>query len=131
MKNMKRNTSGDVSIMQTYKEEIQLNGRDGAVVNAVASIHPERDAQIPERVLDELWKIIKAVNLEGAVTIASLNAVTSSTMTPQLVTSRIIHVELEFYCPLYPGEDVFPSESLYPGGSRVIVHIRYKQVGED
>jgi len=117
--------------MQTYKEEIQLNGRDGAVVNAVASIHPERDAQIPERVLDELWKIIKAVNLEGAVTIASLNAVTSSTMTPQLVTSRIIHVELEFYCPLYPGEDVFPSESLYAGGSRVIVHIRYKQVGED
>ena len=52
-------------------------------------------------------------------------------MTPQLVTSRIKEVELEFYCPLYPGEDVFPSESLYPTGTRVIVHIRIKQVGED
>ena len=123
--------SGDDSIMHVYEEEIQLNGRDGTVVNAVASIHPERDAQIPDRVLDDLWKIIKAVNLEDAVTIASLKAATSSTMTPQLVTSRIIHVELEFYCPLYPGEDVFPSESLYPGGTRVIVHIRIKQVGED
>ncbi len=70
-------------------------------------------------------------NLEDAVTIASVTAATSSTMTPQLVTSRIIHVELEFYCPLHPGEDVFPSESLYPGGTRVIVHIRIKQVGED
>jgi len=117
--------------MHTYKEEIQLNGRNGDIVNAEASIHPEKDAQIPERVLDELWKIIKAINLEDAVTIASLEAAISSTMTPQLVTSRIIHVELEFYCPLYPGEDVFPSESLYPGGTRVIVHIRIKQVGED
>jgi hypothetical protein len=117
--------------MHTYEKEIQLNGRDGAVVNAEASIHPERDAQIPERVLDDLWKIIKAVNLEVAVTIASLEAAISSTMTPQLVTSRIKEVELEFYCPLYPGEDVFPSESLYPGGTRVIIHIRIKQVGED
>ena len=117
--------------MHTYKEEIQLNGRNGDIVNAEASIHPEKDAQIPDRVLDDLWKIIKAVNLEDAVTIASLNAATSSTMTPQLVTSRIIHVELEFYCPLYPGEDVSQSESLYPGGTRVIVHIRIKQVGED
>jgi hypothetical protein len=123
--------SGDVSIMHVYEEEIQLNGRDGAIVNAVASIHPEKDAQIPDRVLDDLWKIIKAVNLEDAVTIASVTAATSSTMTPQLVTSRIMHGELEFYCPLYPGEDVFPSESLYPGGTRVIVHIRIKQVGED
>jgi hypothetical protein len=123
--------SGDVSIMHVYEEEIQLNGRDGIVVNAVASIHPEKDAQIPERVLDDLWKIIKAVNLEDAVTIASLEAATSSTMTPQLVTRRIIEVQLEFYCPLYPGEDVFPSESLYPGGTRVFVHIRIKQVGED
>ena len=49
--------------MHVYEEEIQLNGRDGAVVNAVASIYPEKDAQIPERVLDDLWKIIKAVNL--------------------------------------------------------------------
>jgi len=118
-------------MMHVYEEEIQLNGRDCAVVNAVASIHPEGDAQIPERVLDELWQIIKAINLEDAVTIASLKAATSSTMTPQLVTSRIIHVELEFYCPLYPGEDVFPSESLYPDGTRGIVHIRIKQVGED
>jgi len=123
--------SGDGSMMHVYEEEIQLNGRDCAVVNAVASIHPEGDAQIPERVLDELWQIIKAINLEDAVTIASLKAATSSTMTPQLVTSRIIHVELEFYCPLYPGEDVFPSESLYPDGTRGIVHIRIKQVGED
>jgi hypothetical protein len=46
------------------------------------------------------------------------------------VFSRIIHVELEFYCPLYPGEDVFPSESLYPGGTRVIVHIRVKKLGK-
>jgi len=121
----------DVSRMHVYEEEIQLNGRDGAVVNAVASIHPEKDAQIPDRVLDDLWKIIKAVNLEDAVTIESVEAATSSTMSPQLVTNRIIHVELEFYCPLYPGEDVFPSESLYPGGTRVIVHIRIKQVGED
>jgi len=117
--------------MHVYEEEIQLNGRNGAVVNAVASIHPESDAQIPKRVLADLWKIIEAINLEDAVTIPSLNAAISSTMTPQLVTSRIIHVELEFYCLLYPGEDVFPSESLYPGGTRVIVHIRYKQVGED
>src|SRR5437868_10102552 len=102
--------SGDVSIMRLY-DEIQLNGRDGIVVNAEASIHPESDAQIPDQVLDELWKIIKAVNLEDAVTIASLNAATSSTLTPQLVTSRIMHVELEFYCPLYPGVDVFPSTS--------------------
>lgn len=123
--------SGDVSIMHVYEEEIQLNGRDGIVVNAVASIHPEKDAQIPDRVLDDLWKIIKTVNLEDAVTIVSVTAATSSTMAPQLVTSRIIHGELEFYCPLYPGEDVFPSESLYPGGTRVIVHIRIKQVGED
>jgi len=112
-------------------EEIQLNGRNGDVVNAEASIHPERDAQIPERVLDDLWKIIKAVNLEDAVTIPSLEAAISSTMTPQLVTSRIKEVALEFYCLLYPGEDVFPSESLYPGGTRAIVHIRIKQVGED
>ena len=49
--------------MEVYGPEIQLNGRDGAVVNAVASIHPEGDAQIPERVLDELWQIIKAINL--------------------------------------------------------------------
>ena len=117
--------------MHVYEEEIQLNGREGAVVNAVASIHPEKDAQIPERVLDDLWKIIKAVNLEDAVTIASLEAATSSTMTPQLVASRIIHAELEFYCPLYPGGDIYPSESLYPGGTLVIVHIRIKQVGED
>src|SRR5260221_9770538 len=122
--------SGDVSIMRLY-DEIQLNGRDGAVVNAVASIHPESDAQIPDRVLDDLWKIIKAVNLEDAVTIPSLNATISSTMTPQLVTSRIKEVELEFYCRLYPGEDVFPSTSLYVGGTRVFVHIRIKQVGED
>ena len=122
--------SGDVSIMRLY-DEIQLNGRDGTVVNAEASIHPESDAQIPDRVLDDLWKIIKDVNLEDAVTIPSLNAAISSTMTPQLVTSSIIHGELEFYCPLYPGEDVYPSESLYPGGTRVIVHIRIKQVGED
>ena len=117
--------------MHVYEEEIQLNGCDGTVVNAIASIHPERDAQIPDRVLDDLWKMIKAVNLEDAVTIASVEAATSSTMTPQLVTSRIIHAELEFYCPLYPGEDVFPSTSLYAGGTRVIVHIRIKQVGED
>jgi hypothetical protein len=56
--------------MFVYTEEIQLNGRDGVVVNAVASIHPESDAQIPERVLNDLWKVIKAVNLEDAVTIA-------------------------------------------------------------
>ena len=118
-------------MMPLYREELQLNGRDGTIVNAEASIHPERDAQIPKRVLDELWKIIEAVNLEDAITIPSLKAAISSTMTPQLVTSRIIEVELEFYCPLYPGEDVFPSESLYPGGTRVIVHIRIKQVGED
>ena len=117
--------------MRLFREEIQLKGRDGIVVNAEASIYPEGDAQIPKRVLNDLWKIIKAVNLEDAVTIASLKAATSSTMTPQLVTSRIIHVELEFYCPLYPGEDVFPSESLYPGGTRAIVHIRIKQVGDD
>ena len=117
--------------MHTYKEENQLNGCNGDIVNAEASIHPEKDAQIPERVLDDLWKIINAINLEDAVTIASLEASISSTMAPQLVTSRIIHVELEFYCPLYPGEDVFPSESLYPGGTRVTVHIRIKQVGED
>ncbi len=116
--------------MRLY-DEIQLNGRDGNVVNAKVSIHPESDAQVPERVLDDLWKIIKAVNLEDAVTIASLEAAMSSTMTPQLVTRRIKEAELEFYCPLYPGEDVFPSESLYPGGTRVIVHIRIKQVGED
>ncbi len=100
-------------------------------MNTEASIHPERDAQIPKRVLNDLWKIIKAVNLEDAITIASLNSAISSPMTPQLVASRIIHVELEFYCPLYPGENVFPSESLYPTGTRVIVHIRIKQVGED
>jgi hypothetical protein len=117
--------------MDLYEEEIQLNGRDGAVVNAVASIYPESDAQIPDRVLDDLWKIIKAVNLEDAVTIPSLNAAISSTMIPQLVTSRIKEMELEFYCPLYPGEDVFPSTSLYVGGTRVFVHIRIKQVGED
>jgi hypothetical protein len=117
--------------MHTYEKEIQLKGRDGAVVNAEASIHPERDAQVPERVLDDLWKIIKTVNLEDAVTIASLEAAMSSTMTPQLVNTRFKEVELEFYCPLYPGEDVFPSESLYPDGTRVIVHIRIKQVGED
>jgi len=117
--------------MHVYEEEIQLNGRDGAVVNAVASIHPENDAQIPKRVLDELWQIIKAVNLEDAVTIASVAAATSSAKNPQLVTSRVIHMELEFYCPFYPGEDVFPSESLYAGGAKVIVHIRLKQVGED
>lgn len=117
--------------MHVYEEEIQLNGRDGAVVNAVASIHPENDAQIPKRVLDELWQIISAVNLEDAVTIGSVTTATSSTKIPQLVRSRIFHVELEFYCPLYPGEDVFPSESLYPGGTKVIVHIRLKQVGED
>ncbi len=117
--------------MHTYEKEIQLKGRDGTVVNAEASIHPESDAQIPERVLDDLWKIIEAVNLEVDVTIPSLKAAISSTMTPQLVTSRIKEVELEFYCPLYPGEDVFPSESLYPDGTRVIVHIRIKQVGED
>ncbi len=123
--------SGDVSMLPLYKEEIQLKGRDGIVVNAEASIHPDRDAQIPKRVLDELWKIIEAVNLEDAITIPSLKAAISSTMIPQLVTIRIKEVELEFYCPLYPGEDVFPSESLYPGGTRVIVHIRIKQVGED
>lgn len=117
--------------MHLYEEEIQLNGRDGAVVNAIASIHPEKDAQLPNRVLEDLWKVIKAVNLEEAVTIASVEAATSSSMTPQLITKRIIHAELEFYCPLYPGEDVFPSESLYVGGTRVFVHIRYKQVGED
>ena len=116
--------------MQLYKE-IQLNGRDDTVVNAEASIHPDKDAQIPERVLDDLWKIIEAVNLEDAITIPSLKAALSPTKTPQLVTSRIKEVELEFYCPLYPGEDVFPNESLYPGGSQVIVHIRIKQVGED
>jgi hypothetical protein len=117
--------------MQTYEKEIQLNGRDGIIVNAEASIHPKEDAQIPERVLDDLWKIIEAVNLEDSITIPSLNAAISSPMTPQLVTSRIKEVELDFYCPLYPGEDVFPSESLYPTGTRVIVHIRIKQVGED
>jgi hypothetical protein len=116
--------------MELYKE-IQLKGQDGIVVNAEASIHPVEDAQIPERVLNDLWKIIKAVNLEDAITIPSLNAAISSTMTPQLVTSRIVKAELEFYCPLYPGERVFPSESLYPTGTRVIVHIRIKQVGED
>ncbi len=73
--------------MQLYKE-IQLNGRDDTVVNAEASIYPEKDAQIPERVLDDLWKIIETVNLEVAITIASLKAAISSTMTPQLVTSR-------------------------------------------
>ncbi len=112
--------------MPEYIKEIQLNGRDGTVVNAEASIYPQEDAQIPERVLDDLWKIIKAVNLEDAITIPSLNTAISSTMTPQLK-----EVELEFYCPLYPGKDVFPSESLYPTGTRVIVHIRIKQVGED
>ena len=117
--------------MRLYREEILLKGRDGIVVNAEASIYPEGDAQIPKRVLNDLWKIIKAVNLEDAITIASLNSAISSPMTPQLVASRIIHVELEFYCPLYPGENVFPSESLYPTGTRVIVHIRIKQVGED
>ena len=117
--------------MRLYREEIQLKGRDGIVVNAEASIYPEEDSQIPKRVLNDLWKIIKAVNLEDAVTIASVTAAICSTMTPQLVTSRIIHVELEFYCPLYPGEDVFPSTSLYVGGTRVFVHIRIKQVGED
>jgi hypothetical protein len=125
------NVSGGISRMHVYEEEIQLNGRDGAVVNAVASIHLEKDAQIPDRVLGELWKIIKAINLEEAVTIASAEAATSSTMTPRLVTSRIIHIELEFYCPLYPGEDVLSSESLYPGGTQATVHIRIKQVGED
>ncbi len=44
--------SGDVSLMHVYEKEIQLKGRDGIVVNAEASIHPERDAQIPKRVLD-------------------------------------------------------------------------------
>lgn len=117
--------------MHVHEEEIQSNGRDGSVVNAVASIHLVGDAQIPDRVLDELWKIIQAVNLEDAVTIASLEAATTSTMTPQIVTSRMIHVELEFYCPLYSGEGVYPSESFYPGGARVIVHIHFKQVGED
>jgi hypothetical protein len=117
--------------MHVYEKEIALKGQDGIVVNAEASIYPERDAQIPKRVLDDLWKIIEAVNLEDAITIPSLNAAISSPMTPQLVTSRIKEVELEFSCPLYPGEDVFPSESLYPGGTRVIVHIRIKQVGED
>ena len=117
--------------MQMYEEEIQLSGRNGDVVNAVASIHPAEDAQIPKRVLDELWHIISAVNLEDAVTIGSVTVATSSAKTPQLVTSRIFHVELEFYCPLYPGEDVFPSESLYSGDAKVIVHIRLKQVGED
>ena len=117
--------------MHTYKEEIQLYGRNGDIVNAEASIHPEKDAQIPERVLDDLWKIINVINLEDAVTIASLEASISSTVAPQLETSRIIHVELEFYCSLYPEEDVFPSENLYPDGTRVIVYIRIKQVGED
>jgi hypothetical protein len=64
--------------MHTYKEEIQLHGRNGDIVNAEASIHPDKDAQIPERVLDDLWKIIQAINLEDAVTIASLEAATSS-----------------------------------------------------
>lgn len=117
--------------MYAYEEEIQLDGRDGAVVNAIASVYPENDAQIPHRVLEELWKIIKAINLEEAITIASAEAATSLATTPRLVKSRIIHVELEFYCPLYPGEDVFPSESVYPGGTKVAVHIRVKQVGED
>ncbi len=123
--------SGDIPILHVYEEEIQLNGRDGIVVNAVASIHPEKDAQIPDRVLADLWKIIKAVNLEDGVTIASLSAATSLTMSPQLLTSRIMQVELEFYCPLYPALDVFPDTSLYPSGTRVFVHIRIKQVGED
>src|SRR6266516_4815471 len=114
--------------MHLYRKEMQLKGRHGIVVNAEASIHPVEDAQIPKRVLNTLWKIIKAVNLEDAITIPSLQATISSIMTPQLVTSRIKEVELEFYCPLYPGEKVFPSESLYPTGTRVIVHIRIKQV---
>jgi hypothetical protein len=117
--------------MHLYREEIPLKGKDGIVVNAEASIYPEEDAQIPKRVLNDLWKIIKAVNLEDAITIPTLNAAISSTMTPQLVTSRVKEVELGFYCPLYPGEKVFPSESSYPTGTQVIVHIRIKQVGED
>jgi hypothetical protein len=80
--------------MQVYREEMQLTGRGGIVVNAEASIHPEKDAQIPERVLDDLWKIIEAVNLEEAITIPSLNSAISSIMTPQLVTSRIDAVVL-------------------------------------
>ncbi len=117
--------------MRLYREEIQLKGRDGIVVNAEASIYPEGDAQIPKRVLNDLWKIIKAVNLENAITIPSLNSAISSTMSPQHRSSRIKEAELEFYCPLYPGEHVFPSESLYLDGTRVIVHIRIKQVGEE
>jgi hypothetical protein len=117
--------------MHLYRKEIPLQGREGIVVNAEASIYPEEDAQIPKRVLNDLWKIIQAVNLEDAITIPSLNTAISSTMTPQLVSSRMKEVELEFDCPLYPGERVFPSESLYPTGTRVIVHIRIKQVGED
>ena len=42
--------------MHTCKEEIQLNGRNGDIVNAEASIHPEKDAQIPERVLDPTFR---------------------------------------------------------------------------
>ena len=117
--------------MHLYENEIQLIGRDGIIVNAEASIHPENDAQIPEPVLDTLWKIIESMNLEGAVTIKSLEDAMSSPMTPQLLTTRVMKAELEFYCPLYPGKSVFPSESLYPGGIRVTVHIRVKQVGED
>ncbi|MBV9706486.1 MAG: hypothetical protein JO125_03660, partial [Chloroflexi bacterium] len=70
--------SEGISRMHVYDEEIQLNGRNGAVVNAVASIHPEKDAQIPDRVFDDLCKIIKTVNLEDGVTIASVEAATSS-----------------------------------------------------